>query len=72
MVEVKSRFTELTSIHIYSLAPAVIKDPVLLTPCSYDVNKNYDSNMSPAEIAEKYGVIANSNAVVPNLCGTMG
>jgi len=71
MVEVKNRFTELTSIHIYSLGPAVVKDPVLLTPCSYDIHKNYDSNMSPAEIAEKYGVIANSNAVVPNLCEIM-
>jgi len=72
MVDVKNRFIELTSIHVYSLSPAVIKDPALLTPCSHDINKNYDSNMSPAEIAEKYGIIANSNAVVPNLCGTMG
>lgn len=64
VAEAKNRFTELTSIHVYSLGPAIVKDPILLTTCSYDINKQYDSTMSPAEIAEKYGVIANPNAVV--------
>jgi hypothetical protein len=64
LAEATSRFTELTSIHVYSLGPAVIKDPILLTTCSYDISKKYDSGMSPAEIADKYGVIANPTAVV--------
>lgn len=37
---------------------------MLLTTCSYDISSKYDTNMAPMEIAQKYGVIANSNAVV--------
>ena len=35
-----------------------------MTTCSYDISKSYDRNLSPQEIAQKYGVIANPNAVV--------
>jgi hypothetical protein len=76
-VEAKGKFSELTSIHVYSLGPAILqvtllhlvhanykKDPILLTTCSYDISKTYDSAMLPAETAQKYGVIANPNAVV--------
>jgi hypothetical protein len=41
---------------------------VLLTTCSYDVSKTYDNALLPMEAADKYGIIANPNAIVKLCC----
>src|SRR5256885_11916446 len=78
LVDAKNKFSKLTSIHLYSLGPSTIpvrfsrfstnhQDAILLTTCSYDIAKKYNT-LSPKESAETYGVILNSNAIVLQAC----
>jgi DNA polymerase delta subunit 3 len=56
----KTQFESISSIHVYSLGPSVIKDMEVLTDCNRQIIEQYNDR-DPLEVNHIYGTIINKN-----------